>query len=68
MLQTKAKARLHENWMSPTRDEADHVVDAFVQTYRTKCPKATEKPTKDRDTLLTFYGFLSKHWIYATDF
>jgi putative transposase len=64
MLQAKAKAGLHEIWMAPTRAEADRAVDAFVQTHRAKCPKATKKLTTNRDALLAVCDFPAEHWTH----
>lgn len=48
--------------MAATRREADQAFDRFIATYRAKYPKATEKLSKDRDVLLTFYDFPAEHW------
>jgi putative transposase len=61
-LQAKAKADLHEIWMAPTRLQAIAAFDHFVKTYGTRYPKAADKLTKDRDTLLAFYNFPAEHW------
>lgn len=61
-LQTKAKEKLHEIWMAPTKKEAEKNFDAFISAYEAKYPKATECLEKDRDVLLTFYDFPAEHW------
>lgn len=61
-LQKKAKAKLHEIWMAPTKNEAEKQFDAFVSTYGAKYPKAAECLQKDREALLTFYDFPAEHW------
>jgi transposase-like protein len=61
-LQAKAKKKLHQIWMADNKDEAEKNFDAFIQTYSAKYPKATECLEKDRDVLLTFYGFPAEHW------
>lgn len=63
-LQAKAKAQLHEIWMAPTRCAAIDAFNRFVQTYRAKYPKATDKLIADRDALLAFYDFPAEHWIH----
>lgn len=48
---------LHDVWKAKTRADAQKGVDLFIETYEAKFPKATECLVKDRDELLTFYGF-----------
>jgi putative transposase len=61
-LQSKAKADLHEIWMSETRVNAYKAFDHFVNSYCAKYPKATECLLKDKEALLTFYDFPAEHW------
>ena len=61
-LRSKAKDRLHDIWMAPTRDAATKAFDAFLKDYSAKYPKATDCLKKDRDVLLTFYDFPAEHW------
>jgi len=61
-LQARAKAELHEIWMSATRVDANRAFDHFIGLYSIKYPKATECLLKDRDVLLTFYDFPAEHW------
>jgi putative transposase len=61
-LQSKAKADLHEIWMSETRINAYKAFDHFVNSYCAKYPKATECLLKDKEALLTFYDFPAEHW------
>jgi transposase-like protein len=61
-LQSKAKAGLQEIWMAPTRQAAIQAFERFVSTYAAKYPKATDKLTQDRDSLLAFYDFPAEHW------
>ncbi len=63
-LQAKAKSDLHQIWMAPTRDEAYHAFDTFVQSYESKYAKATECLAKDKVELLAFYDFPAEHWIH----
>jgi len=63
-VQPGAKARLHEIWMAPTREDANQAFDHFVATYQAKYPNAVECLAKDRDVLLTFYDFPAEHWIH----
>ena len=63
-VQPKAKNDLHEIWMAETRKDADRAFDLFVEKYKAKYPKAVACLEKDRDVLLTFYGFPAEHWIH----
>jgi putative transposase len=63
-LQPQAKAKLHEIWMSDTRENANKAFNLFLQTYQAKYPKACACLSKDRDVLLTFYDFPAEHWIH----
>ena len=61
-LQPKAKAKLHQIWQAPEKDEAQRHFDDFISIYGAKYPKATECLQKDHQVLLTFYDFPAEHW------
>jgi transposase-like protein len=61
-IQVKAKKKLHQVWMAPTKDEAQRHFDDFINIYGVKYPKAAERLEKDREVLLTFYDFPAEHW------
>jgi len=61
-LQPKAKGHLHDIWMAETKAEAEKAFDFFVAAYGAKYDKATDRLTKDRERLLTFYDFPAEHW------
>ncbi|NIT40918.1 MAG: IS256 family transposase [Gammaproteobacteria bacterium] len=61
-IQAKAKKKLHQIWMAPTKDEAQRHFDDFLNIYEAKYPKAAERLSKDREVLLTFYDFPAEHW------
>jgi len=61
-VQAKAKAMLHDIWMAPTKVQAGQAFELFVSSFQAKYPGAVECLTKDRDVLLTFYGFPAEHW------
>ena len=63
-VQPGAKAKLHEIWMAPTREDANKAFDQFVALYEAKYPGAVECLKKDRDVLLAFYDFPAEHWIH----
>ena len=47
--------------MAATRAEAQTALAQFIAQYQAKYPKAVEKLTKDRDSLLAFYDFPAEH-------
>jgi len=61
-VQAGAKAKLHEIWMAPTREDANRAFDHFLAHYEAKYPAAVECLIKDRDVLLAFYDFPAEHW------
>jgi transposase-like protein len=61
-LQSKAKAGLQAIFMAETRADAISAFGQFVSTYGVKYPKAVEKLTQDKDSLLAFYDFPAEHW------
>lgn len=63
-LQPRAKADLHEIWMSETMKDAEKAFDVFVSKYEAKYPGAVGCLVKDRDVLLEFYNFPADHWIH----
>jgi transposase-like protein len=63
-VQPKAKDRLHEIYLAPSRAAAEKAFDLFVRTYEAKYAKATECLAKDRQELLTFYDFPAEHWVH----
>ncbi len=63
-VQPAAKARLHEIWMAPTREDAEKAFDHFVALYQPKYPGAVECLAEDRDVLLAFYDFPAEHWLH----
>jgi len=63
-LQPEAKQKLHDIWLSDTREHANQAFDLFLRTYEAKYPKAVECLVKDREVLLAFYDFPAEHWIH----
>ena len=61
-VQPKAKADIHEIWMSDTRAAAEKAFETFLEKYGRKYNAACECLRKDRDVLLTFYDFPAEHW------
>jgi putative transposase len=63
-LQPKARRMYHEIINSATRKDAEEQVEAFVQEFGAKYPKAVECLVKDQTKLLAFYDFPAEHWIH----
>lgn len=63
-LQARAKDMLHEIMYAPDRPSALEELALFSKEYGARYPKAVETLTKDRDRLLTFFGFPAEHWIH----
>jgi transposase-like protein len=61
-MQDDAKKMLHNIWMAPTREEANAMFEAFVETFEDKYPKAVDCLSKDRKELLAFNDFPAEHW------
>ncbi len=61
-LQPTAKQQLQSIWIAPGIEEAEENFDGFIEIYGAKYPKAAECLEKDREVLLTFYGFPAEHW------
>ncbi len=63
-VQPSAKKMLHAIWQSPTKSEAEKAMEAFVETYQAKYPKAVDCLVKDREALLRFYDYPAEHWAH----
>ena len=63
-LRPEAKQKLHDIWLSDTREHAHQAFDLFLRTYEAKYPKAVACLLKDREVLLAFYDFPAEHWIH----
>jgi transposase-like protein len=61
-VQGRAKSLLHEIYLGDTRKSAEKAFDVFINTFKSKYPKAAECLDKDREDLLTFYDFPAYHW------
>jgi len=61
-VQAEAKKRLHEMYLSPTKEDALNAYDDFMALYEAKYPKACECLEKDKEVLFTFYDFPAAHW------
>ena len=63
-VQSRAKEKIHDIYLSPTRQQALVAYNAFISLYHTKFEKACECLTKDKDVLFTFYDFPCEHWVH----
>ena len=54
-VQGRAKALIHEMYLSPTRKAALAAFDQFITSYQAKYPKAPDCPERDKEWLFTFY-------------
>src|SRR5215218_5805759 len=63
-VQRAMKADLHEIHGAPTRAAAEAALDIFAEKYGSKCARAVECLTKDRQVLLAFYDLPAEHWDY----
>jgi putative transposase len=60
--QARAKAAMQDIFMAATRADALAAFEKFVTAYSAKYPKAAEKLTQDKASLLAFYDFPAEHW------
>jgi len=63
-VQAKAKEKVHDIYMAPTKEQALVAYNAFLTLYGTKFEKACDCLMKDKDVLFTFYDFPAEHWIH----
>jgi transposase-like protein len=63
-VQSKAKEKIHDIYMAPTKEQALVAFNNFHSVYGTKFEKACECLAKDKDVLLAFYDFPAEHWIH----
>jgi transposase-like protein len=61
-VQPRAKSLLHEAMNAPTRVDCDKALDAFVEAYAAKYPKATKSLVEAREKLVTHFDFPADHW------
>ena len=61
-VQPDAKADLREVWQAPDRAAAETAVATFAEKYAAEYEKAVACLVRDREALLTFYGFPAEHW------
>ena len=63
-VQPKAKEKIHDIYLAPTKEQALVALNSFVSLYGKKFPGACECLTKDTEVLFSFYNFPAEHWIH----
>jgi transposase-like protein len=63
-IQPKAKVKIHDIYLAPTKEQARVAYNSFISLYGKKFPDACERLTKDKDVLFTFYDFPAEHWVH----
>jgi transposase-like protein len=63
-VQPKAKEKIHDIYLAPTKEQALVAYNSFFSLYGKKFPEACECLVKDKDVLFTFYDFPAEHWIH----
>jgi transposase-like protein len=63
-VQSKAKSGLHKAMNAPTLADCNKAMDAFIETYEAKYPKATKSLEETRDKLVTHFDFPAEHWLH----
>jgi len=61
-LRSKAHGMLKEIYMSESKDDAEIAFEKFISRFQDKYNKAVECLVKDKEPLLAFYEYPSKHW------
>ena len=61
-VQPRAKTLLHDIYLAETQAEANKAFDHFCESYRDRYYQAVECLEKDREVLMSFYGFPAAHW------
>ena len=63
-VQPKAKERIHDIYLAPTKEQALVAYNSFITLYGKKFAEACECLSKDKEVLFTFYDFPAEHWIH----
>jgi putative transposase len=63
-VQSKAKEKIHDIYLAPTRQQALVSYNSFLSLYAKKFPEACECLSKDKDVLFSFYDFPAEHWVH----
>jgi putative transposase len=63
-VQPRAKERIHDIYLAPTKEQALVAYNSFLTLYSKKFHEACECLSKDKEVLFTFYNFPAEHWIH----
>jgi len=63
-VQPRAKERIHDIYLAPTKEQALVAYNSFLSLYGRKFPEACGCLAKDKDVLFTFYDFPAEHWVH----
>lgn len=63
-IQPKAKEKIHDIYLAPTKERALVAYNSFLSLYGRKFPAACACLTKDKEVLFTFYDFPAEHWVH----
>jgi putative transposase len=63
-VQAGARRALNEIAQAEDRAHAEQAIQALVNDYGAKWPKAVAKITDDQEALLTFYDYPAEHWLH----
>jgi transposase-like protein len=63
-VQPRAKERVHDIYLAPTKEQALVAYNSFLTLYGKKFPEACECLSKDKEVLFAFYNFPAEHWIH----
>ena len=63
-IQPKAKEKIHDIYLAPTKEQALVAYNGFLSLYNKKFPGACECLAKDKEVLFTFYDFPAETWIH----
>jgi transposase-like protein len=61
-VQPRAKEKIHEMYLSPTKEEALKAYEEFNSLYESKYENACKCLQKDKENLFMFYDFPAEHW------
>jgi transposase-like protein len=61
-VQPRAKEKIHEMYLSPTKEEALKAYEEFNSLYESKYETACKCLQKDKENLFMFYDFPAEHW------
>jgi len=63
-IQPKAKEKIHDIYLAPTKEQARVAYNSFLSLYGKKFSDACDCLTKDKEVLFTFYDFPAEHWVH----